>query len=152
MGISTRKFSQFLNKVMAPGDRVVGLSSGVENSIFDAENAKYTNIPTFPVNGISQVLIPNTRWVTSNLGLITFTLPEVCEFADVFEIVGFSAGGWKIVQNANQQIFVGFTSTTQGVSGYIQSTNMRDSIFLMCVAANTSFVNLTPPQGNPIAN
>jgi hypothetical protein len=152
MTILTKKFSQFLSKpVPTQGDQIVGLSGG-NNAIYNAYAENYSPLPRYSVSTLIQQMVPYSGYVTNNMGLITFKLPKVCEFGSIFEIIGFSSGGWVIAQNAGQQIFSGVVATTQGITGFLASTNPRDSIVLLCVVANTSFVNLTPPQGNPTVN
>jgi hypothetical protein len=49
-----------------------------------------------------------------------------------------TALGWKIAQNANQQIFFGTSSTTIGVGGSLASINTRDSVYLVCTVGGAS--------------
>lgn len=100
------------------------------------------------VTGTSQTMSADNGYVSSNAGLVTFTLPTTAAFGTVINVVGKGAGGWKIAQNAGQNIQLGSSSSTAGVTGYIASTNQYDSIELLCTTANTTWTVLGGPQGN----
>jgi CII-binding regulator of phage lambda lysogenization HflD len=55
--------------------------------------------------------------------------------------------GWRIAQSANQQIHFGNQSTTVGAAGYLESTNRRDSIELVCTVADL-YWNVVSSIGN----
>jgi hypothetical protein len=86
------------------------------------------------------VMAANTSYVADSASLLTFTLPTTCPFGTMFNVTGKGTGGWKIAQNAGQQINLGNTATTSGATGFLASTNTFDSVTLVCVAANTEFV------------
>ncbi len=92
----------------------------------------------------------NTGIIANKAGLLTMTLPASAALGDIIEITGInSANGWKISQNANQQIFFGNQSTTVGVGGSLASTAIRDSVKLLCVVAGASSVyNIISSVGN----
>lgn len=100
------------------------------------------------VTGTSQTMSADNGYVSSNAGLVTLTLPTTAAFGTVISIVGKGAGGWKIAQNAGQNIQLGSSSSTVGVAGYIASTNQFDSIDLLCTTANTTWTVQGGPQGN----
>ena len=72
-------------------------------------------------------------------GLCTITLPASSVFGDIFEVAGYTVGGWKIAQNALQQINYINTNTTNGVTGYLASTQRYDTVKLLCVVPNTEW-------------
>jgi len=81
----------------------------------------------------------NKGIIANKAGLLTVTLPATAAIGDILEITGINtAVGWRIAQNANQQIHVGAASTAAGVGGYVESTAIRDSIKLVCVVAGAS--------------
>jgi hypothetical protein len=100
------------------------------------------------VTGTSQAMAANSGYITNNPALCTLTLPTVAAQGTTISIAGKGAGGWKIAQNAGQEIFFGSSATTIGVTGYLQSTQQYDSIELLCISANTQWTVLTGPQGN----
>ena len=78
---------------------------------------------------------------TCNAGasLITFTLPLTSTYGDFVKVNGFSVGGWKIAQNANQSIRFNSLVSTTGVTGFIASLTQYDSIELRCVTPNMTW-------------
>lgn len=91
------------------------------------------------VTGTTQTIAINNGYICGNAALITYTLPSTAAVGSMFIVQGRDAGGWRIAQNAGQQIIVGSTLSTAGVSGSVSSTNRYDSITLVCVTANTTF-------------
>ena len=100
------------------------------------------------ITGTTQTMAVESGYIANNAALVTLTLPSTASIGDSVAVAGKGAGGWKIAQNAGQVIRAGSSSTTVGVTGYLQSTNQYDSIELLCITANTDWVVLTGPQGN----
>ena len=98
------------------------------------------------VTGTSQAMVADAGYVTNNVGLVTLTLPVTAAFGSSQTVVGLGAGGWLIAQNAGQNIQVGNQTTTIGVGGSLASTNRYDSIDLLCVVADTTWVTWGAPQ------
>jgi len=96
----------------------------------------------------SVTMAENTCYSANNAGLVTCTLPATCEFGKRFKIVGFGAGGWKLAQNASQQIHDVSGSTTSGAGGYIESTSQYENVEVVCVVADTTF-RVIDTRGNP---
>lgn len=82
-------------------------------------------------------LLVNNGYVADSLSLINFTLPATSAVGQVIYIAGIGSGGWKILQNAGQNIFIGSASSTVGVSGSVASSNLQDTIFLVCIKDDT---------------
>jgi hypothetical protein len=95
----------------------------------------YTN-----VTGTSQAMAVNTGYIANNAALVTLTLPATAAIGSVIPVVGNGAGGWKIAQNAGQNIMFGVADTTTGTGGSLASTNEDDCVELVCTVANTTFV------------
>jgi hypothetical protein len=98
------------------------------------------------VTGTTQAMAADAGYVTNNAGVVTLTLPVTAAFGTSQSVVGLGAGGWLIAQNASQSIHVGNQTTTTGVGGSLASTNRYDSIDLLCVVANTTWVAWGAPQ------
>lgn len=81
---------------------------------------------------------------------VFINLPLTSAMGDIIEIAGIGLGGWRLTQNAGQQIkmFNG-TETTIGTGGYIESNNAGDSLVLECLTNNTTWKILNS-QGNII--
>lgn len=101
----------------------------------------YTTVTT-----TSQAMSPNNGYISNNAALVTLTLPSVAAVGTKLEIVGFGAGGWLIAQNAGQQIQIGSTSSTVGITGSVASSNQGDSLVLVCIVADTIWACLSAPQ------
>jgi len=79
-------------------------------------------------------------WYFANwLVTLNFTLPTTASVWTRIQIVAHNLRWWKIIQNAWQVVYVWATQTTLGSSGYLQSTEVWDSIELICVEADTTW-------------
>ena len=102
-------------------------------------------LPWTDVTGTSQSMVANNGYIANNAGLVTFTLPSTAAFGTVLSVGGLGAGGWSIVLNSGQNIVVSPTSTTV-TTGSISSTTLYDSINLVCVVADTTWIAQGAPQ------
>ena len=100
------------------------------------------------VTGTSAAMVADGGYVPDNSGLVTLTLPTVAGFGTVLYVVGFGSGGWTIAQNAGQGLIIGSSLSTVGTGGSVSSTNRYDSLTLLCVVANTTWVALGAPQSS----
>jgi len=89
--------------------------------------------------GAAVPAVVNHGYINTNVGLTTFTLPLASAVGDMIEIVGESAAGWTIAQNAGQNIQNAIGSTTIGVGGSLSSTNRYDTIRIVCRVVNTTW-------------
>jgi hypothetical protein len=99
------------------------------------------------ITATSDTMVKDNGYISNNAGLVTLTLPSTCEQGKVVAVQGLGAGGWKIAQNAGQTINFGSSATTAGTGGSLASTNRYDSVWVLCVTANTTFCVLGAPQG-----
>lgn len=94
---------------------------------------------TWSVITADQGVTVSNGYICNKAGLLTLTLPASPTAGAVFGVTGINtAVGWRIAQNANQRIHMGTSSSTVGVGGYIESINIRDSAFLVCVVGGAS--------------
>lgn len=101
------------------------------------------------VTGATQSMVAdNGYWVDYSGGLCTLTLPATAAFGTILNVIGNSATGWTIAQNAGQNIQIGAVSSTAGTGGSVSSTNQYDSLSMVCVVADTTWQCLGAPQGN----
>lgn len=87
-------------------------------------------------------LAVNTGRINTKPGaLLTATLPAAAAVGTVIQLQGSATGstGWKIAQNAGQNVQLGNTSTTIGVGGSLASTNVNDGVSLVCTVADTTW-------------
>lgn len=86
-------------------------------------------------------LAVQTMYVTNNgATLVTYTLPATAPQGSVIEIIGRSLGGWKIAQNANQQIVGPGVNTTTGAGGSLSSSNKNDCVKLVASTGGASTI------------
>ncbi len=89
----------------------------------------------------SATLAVQTMYITDNgATLVTYTLPATAPQGSVIKIIGSSAGGWRVAQNANQKIRLGASSTTTGTGGSLSSTNSNDCIEMVASTGGASTV------------
>ena len=77
-------------------------------------------------------------YITGGVALTTLLLPAAAAIGDMFIVTGLSSL-FQIQQNAGQSIILGNQTSTVGVGGSISSTQVSDSVVLVCVTANTTF-------------
>jgi hypothetical protein len=99
------------------------------------------------VTGTTQTAAADNGYICNNAALVTVTLPSTCALGKTIRVAGKGAGGWKIAQNAGQQIHFGDQNTTSGTAGYLAAQTQYDSIELLCITANTTF-NVISVVGN----
>ena len=98
------------------------------------------------VTTTSQAAAVSNGYVTNNVALVTVTLPASAAVGQIVYVQGSGAGGFKLAQNALQLIqwdagaVAGLNVTTTGITGSISSSDRYDSIEVMCIVANTTFV------------
>jgi len=144
--------TQLQNKCFIAG--IYNTSIGATNHIVSVDSNGQLGLTSGPesftwtdVTGATQAMVPNNGYVADHTTLITFTLPTVAAFGTLMSVVGLNTGGWKIAQNAGQNIQFGNLSTTSGVTGSLASTNQYDQVDLLCIVAN-----LTWTIRGPISN
>lgn len=106
----------------------------------------------------SQTLASNTTYICTNTsgGITTFTLPTsgVAVAGEFYRIVGGGSQGWKVAQNASQQISIGAVSTTSGTGGSVNSTtsggSSNESITIWCQSSTVFLGEIGGGQVNII--
>lgn len=100
------------------------------------------------VTGTTQAAAINNGYIANNAGLVTVTLPSTSAVGDTVAVTGINnATGWKVAQNAGNQIFFGTSSSTSGTGGSLASTATRDTVYLVCMTANATW-NVVNSIGN----
>jgi hypothetical protein len=87
--------------------------------------------------GAAIAAVADHGYINTNVALTTVTLPAAAALGTVIEIMGESAAGWTIAQNAGQSIQYGNISTTVGVGGSLSSSDRFDTVRLVCRVVNT---------------
>lgn len=83
-------------------------------------------------------LVKDHGYIPKGAGQVVFVLPPAAGVGDMFRIAGYG-NLWKLTQNAGQSVTLGVSSTAVGVGGSITATQVRDSLEIVCVTANTEF-------------
>ncbi len=93
----------------------------------------------------NQNLIAGLGLIQGNAAQSFFTLPLTALFGSVIEVTSLAVGGagWRILQNAGQSMHIDNSTTTVGVTGFLQGSNSFQSIRLVCVAADTTWTVLS---------
>ena len=87
------------------------------------------------------VMTTNTSYICiSPGGVLNMNLPTTSSQGDIVRVILFGATGYKIAQDIGQSIVYGSASTTTGVTGFLQSVGTGNSISLVCVVANTTWL------------
>jgi hypothetical protein len=95
------------------------------------------------VTGASANLAINQGVIANRGSLVSLTLPTTAKIGDTFEVVGKGAGGWSILQNANQMIHFINKTTTTGAGGSLSSSLQYDAVRFVCTVANLEFTVLS---------
>jgi len=97
------------------------------------------------VAGTTQAAAVNNGYIISNAGQTTVSLPATAAEGSVFAVQGKGAAGWILQANTGQVIHLGSSATSS--AGSLTSTNLWDSVTIVCVTANTTFA-VTSVIGN----
>lgn len=130
------------NLVAGPNITITNTAGGIEIEAASLVGFSWTNI-----TGTSVSMAPDNGYIISGGSLVTLTLPLTSVIGEQIKIVG-RTGGWEIAQNSGQVIYFGSENTTVGTGGSLASTNVRDSISIICTVANTEWTVDVGPQGN----
>jgi hypothetical protein len=99
------------------------------------------------ITGASQAMTTNNGYVANRAGTaVAFTLPTTAAVGDVLPIIGINTGGWSLAQASGQSVQIGATTSTVGAGGSVTSQAGTDSVYLICVVANTKWAILGGPQ------
>lgn len=98
------------------------------------------------VAGTTQTAAINNGYVIANASQTTVTLPTTAALGSVVGIAGLGAAGFVLAAGAGQTIKFG-TSTTS-TAGSLTSGAQYDSIWVVCIVANTTWAVLGAPQSS----
>ncbi|MGL4947072.1 MAG: hypothetical protein ACRC4X_05340 [Cetobacterium sp.] len=125
---------------LGSASQVLRVNAGATGLEFANSGVVLNRLPYTEVTTATQALAVDNAYGANNASQIVFTLPATAALGSVIEIAGVGAGGWRIAQNASQQIHFGNLSTTVGTGGRIDSTHRRDTIEIRNVVANNEWV------------
>lgn len=91
--------------------------------------------------GANQTLAVNEGYICTGGGALSLALPATSAVGDEIEVALNGSTSWTITQpNAGSRIRIGTSQTTLGVGGTLASTNQGDSVRLVCVTANATWM------------
>ncbi len=91
------------------------------------------------VTGSTQAMSIQNGYVTDRGAGVVYTLPATAAFGSVIKVVG-KLGLTTITPNANQQILLGSSSGSVGVTGTFVATNVGDCISLVATTGGSSTI------------
>jgi hypothetical protein len=117
---------------------IANLIDNLNEDIADIQSAiMSTNV----VAGIAQDVEIDSRYVPTNVAQTSFQLPVSAAVGDRVTIGGQGAGGWILLTGAGQTIEVADVGASASTS--VASSSRYDSIEIMCVLANTTWITLS---------
>ena len=99
-----------------------------------------SGITWLAVSGTSQSAQANHGYICQNSSLTLVTLPLTAIMGTTIEIVAQGTGGFQILQNAGQSVSFSSEATTVGVAGSISSSFINDTLRLLCVTDNLTWI------------
>jgi hypothetical protein len=115
-----------------------GTGISITNGAGSITIAGTTNALTYnDVSGTSQAAVVNNGYVISNSAQTTVTLPATAAEGSRVAVQGKGAAGWILAANTGQTIHLG--SSASSVAGSLTSTNLWDTVTVVCVTANTTW-------------
>lgn len=156
IGVDTGTFTGFLNAAFIQGIFGITPAGATQTVIIDADGqlGSVASSSGFTWNeeaGTSANMAVNNGYIANNASLVTLTLPSTASVGDVVRVTGKGAGGWRVAQNAGQTIYFGSSSTTTGATGYLEFTDDRDGVELICVTTDNDW-NVLSSIGNITVN
>jgi len=88
----------------------------------------------------NQMAVNQSGYFVDNGSTVEITLPNASSVGDTFSVADLGGNKWRITQGAGQQIIAGTSSTTAGVTGYLQSIFQGDVVWLVCCEDNLTWM------------
>ena len=84
----------------------------------------------------------NNGYIIQNAAQTTIILPQTAPIGSIVSIRGLGAGGWILTAYAGQTIKASIVTTSSG--GSIISANRYDTVDVICIVADTTWVISNP--------
>lgn len=128
----------------------IGISTAVDTAAawsytLQAQNNTANSLVWLDLAGTSITASAGTGYIISNAGQSTVTIPATVAEGTVFAVQGKGAAGWILAMNTGQTCHLGSSASSSG--GSLTSSNLWDSVQIVCVTANTTFA-VTSVIGN----
>ena len=117
----------------APGtnNTTLATTAFVTAAVTANANFVWTVAPSTPVTAAV-----NNAYIITDASAVTVTAPVTAAVGSIIGMVGNGAGGWTLNVGSGQTFKMGSSSASTSLA----STNQYDSVFLVCVVANTTWV------------
>lgn len=95
----------------------------------------------YVITTTTQAAEVNSNYIIGNVAQTTITLPDTAPVGSRVMVAGLGAGGWVLVPGAGQTIKVASVGASAATS--ITSATRYDSISIVCVQANTTWIAMS---------
>lgn len=104
-------------------------------------------LPWTVVTATTQAAAVNNGYIANSTatGPVVATLPATAAVGSVVAIAGIGSEGWTLAANTGQTIQFGNTASSSG--GSWSSSNQYDTVYVLCVVANTTWLVLYALSG-----
>lgn len=104
-----------------------------------------TNIETWVTVTSNTSMTVDSSYFVNSASLVNMTLPVSGTAGNYINLIGINSGGYRIAQNASQQIIYLDKATTAGVSGKLETDltytdSSKATVRLICFSANVWYV------------
>lgn len=124
-----------LNQSSATLNQVVSWNG----SVWEPRTISFSGL-TWTIVTADGTMSPSNGYIANKNTLLNMSLPTTCAAGTVIRLCGMNSGLWKISQSASQSIKFGNRSTTVGTAGFLSSVLQYDSVELLCIVSNTTWM------------
>jgi hypothetical protein len=125
-------------------DWVMPALQGGANTVLTNDGAGNLTWTSFSGSGLAWTVVTidtamavNNGYIEASAGIaLNMTLPAVSAVGDIIELTADDALGWILVQGAGQTVHFGNQDTTTGATGSLASTDIGDTVRVVCTIAN----------------
>jgi len=93
------------------------------------------------IGGTTQAAAVDNGYISDDAGATTITLPATAAIGSKVGVEGLGAGGWILAASAGDTIQIGSGETSSG--GTLTSSAATDSVYVLCIVANTTWRVIT---------
>jgi hypothetical protein len=116
----------------------VAFTTGAGSLAIDVKNGGFAVVDQ--TSSSANIAIQTMYVIDNGSTLAVLTLPATAPQGSTIRVIGSSLGGWKIAQNASQQIVGVGVNTTSGTSGSLSSASKNDCVELVASVGGASTI------------
>ncbi|MBY0315486.1 MAG: hypothetical protein K2Q26_08200 [Bdellovibrionales bacterium] len=136
VGIGTSSPAQKLSVVGMIESTLGGVRFPDGSTQTTAFTGSSNNLTTITSNTNATV---NSAYLVSSGSQVAVTLPASCSVGQTVKLIGFGAGGWRLIANTGQSFHDSLGGQSQTAAS-IYSVGTRDTMEVTCVQANTAWM------------